>query len=540
MSKEIVLTSTGTPSRQKRFYSAKIPYRENDTVRSHQVGLSLFRTCRQISREAASVFYTNNTFLITRERLWGSIKHDSNCMYGSRVLETWLERLGDHRALIKNICLDLDSMCRIHCEVAKVNQHGHGRDAQYVTNSSDFAFLPFVKAVWKYKLHAEVTVAQINPLHHRWNHAEYRPFLTLAAMSTILSSLCKDDLEIARFSRTLGCMALKEDGSGGDIVYRTTRKHTHIRETASGKLVEERMRGNAGFSSHACNYTAKQISLGPDGQLHLEQDTAKAALLKLPRHLRGMIWGHFIRDRQAHVVDINSSAGFTNAASVLYLNHNIRQQYAAEFLEVGLILKINHTSTNPGRFPVAKIERVLDTSIQHTPFGNPSAPPRAWRVGTEANLQFKLDFKLDAPTELEDLRIGMLQFVIASSQTWNTTPVTFALEAPTIKNKEVAIKLALLRSRVLKALRSYAKEHADEGGVCPEIWVNGYGQVKEVALKKVTDSGTRDDPEKITGHVQDGDESTLSVAPRVAPTKRLLHSTIRDLAKAFRTWQKAK
>jgi hypothetical protein len=517
-------------------------HHDNETARSHQPGLSLFQTCRQISREAASVFYADNTFLITIERPRTGRKHDPNCAYGSQLLESWLRQLGGQGVLIKKICLDLDAMCRIRCTLGTARQHQGGRDAQQVVNSEDFMFLPFLKVVWKHKLRADINVARTGPRYHRpsGQPAPYEPFRVLAGMSTVLNSLCKDDLDIARFSRTLGCIALKEDGSGGDIVYRTTGKHNHLREKPDGMVVIERMRGNAGPRSHSCNYTTKQFSLGPDGKLYMEQDTT---LLKLPHHIRSKIWEYITSDPEAHVVEINSTASFRDVASLLYISQNIRRQNAADYLIRGLTLKMSHTSADPMYLPVTKIERLLDTSVEYHPYGLPLVPRQPWwRIGSEVDLTFKLDLKLDTPTELADIRINILDFVIASSRTWNTTPVTFTLSAPTAEHQEVTMELGLLRTRVLKALKLYAKRFPEPDEICPEVWGDGYGQVVEVAPKWLTDAIDIDGKglEDGTVNKQDVDRSMPSIAPQDTQDVRQLHSTIRDLAGTFRSWQKVR
>jgi hypothetical protein len=90
-------------------------YRLNDTVQAYQEGLSLFLTCQQISREARSVFYSSNTFLITEKREYGSTGCHRKCSPSSLTLDLWLKDSETRRKLVKKISLDLASICTVEC-----------------------------------------------------------------------------------------------------------------------------------------------------------------------------------------------------------------------------------------------------------------------------------------------------------------------------------------------------------------------------------------------------------------------------------------
>jgi hypothetical protein len=88
------------------------------------------------------------------------------------------------------------------------------------------SFLPFLKVVWKHGLRAQISIAHTFPPKSMTFDTEYRPFLLATKMSRTAQALCNDDIHVARFHRTLGYIAIRDDGSG-DLVHWTTNTHDH-------------------------------------------------------------------------------------------------------------------------------------------------------------------------------------------------------------------------------------------------------------------------------------------------------------------------
>jgi hypothetical protein len=135
---------------------------------------------------------------------------------------------------------------------------------------------------------------------------------------------------------------------------------------------------------------------------------------------------------------------------------------------------------------------------------------------------------------MEELRIAILPFVIASSQKWNDRCVTFTLDTPISEQQAVTIEMDLLRRRVLFALRGYLKEHGNGTEMCPELWINGHGRVMEVVRKNATSRAVEQGGAVFPAHA-----TRKSSAPPY-PTDGQLDSTIRSLAWYKRSWQKLK
>ncbi|KAF2820241.1 hypothetical protein CC86DRAFT_118718 [Ophiobolus disseminans] len=208
-------------------YSLYTDFRPYDTVQAYQVGLSLFLACRQIHEEAASVFFSNNAFLITKKRVGASTKHDKLCNYAGRVLESWCTQIGKSTALLKHISLDLNCICRLQC---LKDRESRGLLPQQTTEKSlHLDFTGFLGTVWTLKLRLDGTAVRVN-LKDGYARLLYPNMdFKQTKMSQTIQCLCNDVLNITRCRHTLGRAAANEQGSGGKILYWTTTKHIHGR-----------------------------------------------------------------------------------------------------------------------------------------------------------------------------------------------------------------------------------------------------------------------------------------------------------------------
>lgn len=161
-----------------------------------------------------------------------------------------------------------------------------------------------------------------------------------------------------------------------------------------------------------------------------------------------------------------------------------------------------------------KLSKLLQTRIDHQPIQR-EGKARQWCYVLNAKLNFLIEFRLDAPARLNDVRICIVPLLLASSSTWNHREVIVAIHAPGYESSlEINTALGLLCRRVLRALKAYQKERPDNGAFhrSPKVWVNESGQVEEVVTQEALPS------DNMTTHV-------------------FLDSTIRHLEWAVRHWQ---
>ncbi|KAH5398595.1 hypothetical protein HBI32_185790 [Parastagonospora nodorum] len=517
----------------------EMPYRQNDTLPAFQEGLSLFLTCRQISNEAASVFYSNNVFRMAVKRNLGLCPYiHEECQPGSRMLDKWLEQIGAKRMLVKKVCLDLDSICQVHCK----NNESHiewvqGNRPSPIPNGDYFAVLPLLNIIWKHSLQLKVSVERSKQARSRFTYNRHYPYSPFKAMSTALQSFCRDDLDVAKFQRTLACIAIKNDGSGGDMVSRTTTEHDHVQENSSGIAVPERSRGLPDLWGHGCIDTAKGFSLGEGDRLHWDQDDSPIKLSKLPRYIYHGVLKRVIKDGAAKTLDLDNLEGSVLWPEPVYVNRELRREFSWHMLYRFNMLAVCSTSRR-ARFSgksMSRMERYLRHSITYTYTPLLERRTSQWSPGLDGSQpHFKLSVKLDGALTMEELRIAILPFVIASSQTWNDRCVTFTLDTPGSKKQAVTIEMDLLRRRVLLALKGYFKEHGNGTEMCPELWINGHGRVMEVVRKDATSRAVVQDSAVVPARA-----AKQSSAPPY-PTDGKLDSTISYLAWYKRSWQKLK
>jgi hypothetical protein len=80
-----------------------------------QAGIDAFMVCREVHEEAASTFYRNNTFKITRFPEGYYADHDLDDAYIAATVEPWFKRLGTNVRFLDSLDIDLDAICPMRC-----------------------------------------------------------------------------------------------------------------------------------------------------------------------------------------------------------------------------------------------------------------------------------------------------------------------------------------------------------------------------------------------------------------------------------------
>ena len=363
-------------------------------------------------------------------------------------------------------------------------------------------------------------------------HDDSHAFHKLVPMSKTLELLCKDEVGITKFRRLLDRVAIKEDGLSGDIAYWTTAKHTHPKEPGDDPSRTQLLR-----SRHTCTDTVTDFYLDGDEGLKFRRMDTAISLPVLPTRLLHKIFDNFMFDDVT--INMDSIVDLTAIAPPLYVSQALRRFYMDHGPNQSYIIKMSSASGAQALCPnTSKLGKLLDTAIGHVPWGQ--ATQR--RFGINANLRLLLESKLDTPLQLDEARIRIVPFILASSSTWNTREVTLTFDAPDSEHQEVTMTLGLLRRRVLKALKAYRGEHPYHGDseLCPEIWVNGRGQVKEVVRKELvpSEASNRDSGTVDILNSKDENQDAASGAQPAFPADGQLGITIQYLAWVIRSWQK--
>jgi hypothetical protein len=160
-------------------------------------------------------------------------------------------------------------------------------------NGPIISFLPFLKVIWKHGLQAQMSIVHTLPKMDP-SDIEYRSFLLATKMSLPAQALCNEDIHVARLHRTLGYIAIRDDGSG-DLVHWTTSTHENWSDYKENenlskvdlKVVKYKdLYVDPSEPRHVCIYSQMPFSLDDHGQLCLRPREDHTEFSMLPIYLR--------------------------------------------------------------------------------------------------------------------------------------------------------------------------------------------------------------------------------------------------------------
>jgi hypothetical protein len=463
--------------------------RPRDAVEVFQPGLNMFLVCQQVYHEAASIFYSANTFFILGQNDSDKFEYHWECDGDivSQTLDSWLTQLGGQCVLLKKIKLDLDCICRAQCK-SNLAQPDTQPCSSPLKGSAmrDVEAVHLLKAVWAHNLQAKIILVQTRNMirSSHWDSQPSKPyrFHSMIPMSKSLHALCRDRLDIKKFRRTLGSVTVNKDGSSGLVEYWTTNPHLHAQDEGHAEFLDM---ADKPATKHVCADTAIPFTRDSFGKLQVQKITLTVAFGNLPSHLRDRVFDMVMSDESACDIVMDSCQGFNTVAALLYLNRSYRKRFLSPWTTSVFTLRTSTTSTR-GSFPnIHKFERLFSTQMNN--FGDGLKSDCSW--GIHANFHILLVFRIATQTDFENLRTDIVPFLLATSKTWNNRDVTFQLETPGLQRQEITVSLGSLRRRVLVALQSYAGSPLEP---CPRVWVDGHGRVKETVRKEPVVSEVND------------------------------------------------
>lgn len=216
------------PSRLALFTGTDSSHSPNTSV--YQPGVAMFRVSRQIHFEAASIFYKNNTFAISRTLSSDSTLHDRFGHFIGPTLEAWFSAIGNHADLLRTLLIDLDTLCPASC-----------CDPYAITpwSPTDESFInlgPLMCLLWSRAKPLSITFVstknestqRIFPQHGNWHTLGHRPGLELDALNLLFNSVLEDELHIKQFRRAIHAIYAKRDASGGIVFYNKVIKTSSV------------------------------------------------------------------------------------------------------------------------------------------------------------------------------------------------------------------------------------------------------------------------------------------------------------------------
>jgi hypothetical protein len=170
---------------------------------------SLFLLCRTVSAEAASIYYSKNRFLITKDSCY---KDETGRYFGIGAME-WIQEIGSQASLVRTLEIDLGGLCPQGCE-----------SSRRPSPSIDFA--PLLRYVWKDNPNVTVSVVKSEDGYFNKNRTRHGDEFEEADfecnVTNISNIFCtiRYDTNLEALSEQLCTVMIRRDGSGGSLRYR--------------------------------------------------------------------------------------------------------------------------------------------------------------------------------------------------------------------------------------------------------------------------------------------------------------------------------
>jgi hypothetical protein len=468
-------------------------------LRTYLPGLQLLRVCRQLCQEASSALYTQD---ICIPRKLNTHAHDASGIYMSHVSTLWLRQIGQHWRSVRKLEIDLQSICPSDCYCC-VAAH------DFRLHNGYLEFGPLLQAIWADDLDITITFTNskeatyrsfnVNSQGDRCGPALQSVYYLLnengciaERLTRTVQALCNDDLGLKRYRRVIGNIGVCRDGSAGVVALWTPKWKSRAAQNWQGGSQEL----NA-FLEHAHYFSADK-----EGVLQFQQKSL-LHLLNLPDQIQSQIIMHTININKECELDLDTWTNLQDLFGILYTNSSLHDMYMHPFLKATTFnLSMMTTSTHATFDNFDKLNYLLRTEFRDS---NPSpchdmAQPT---FGTDAHFNIALRFHLDKSTPLDDICINVLPLILATSAALGEQTITIKLQAPNQNRRADTIiqhsfTIRHLRCIVIDALEQFVRvDCTDWRARCPQIWINGRGEVVDVVATGKADCAVGEDPAEI-------------------------------------------
>jgi hypothetical protein len=442
-------------------------------VRASQPGLQLLRVCHQIHQEAASILYAN-AFCIVPKYDSHPTYYDNTGQYMNQTTTSWLRQIGQHRFFVRKLIVDLGSICYMN-------------DKPMISNNSQTfrtcdGFLQFgalLDAVWASDQRMDVTL--IDPKPHpschisqdlqrnnctyfqRYSDSIKTNERNLEKLNAVFKALCNDELGMRKFRRAIRDVGITKSASYFAFVLWTP--------VTRGLTLSDEPEERNPHLDHArlgrCN---------DDGSLQLFGWTP-TQLSFLPNSVLTQIMSHLFSSSSRHI-DLDSFVDFRKSCGILYSCKTFHHRYTDMFLLNTFDLSMM-SSEAYAMLDFSKLERLLQTEFKC----------RCSTTGLRIELHFGSEVKYSisihiysSTPSLKNIRINIMALAAATFAANGSRPVRILLHTGDTRIKTQPTSIRRLRQIALKALTKYVKidNRTDFRVKCPEIWINGHGDVVDI------------------------------------------------------------
>jgi hypothetical protein len=178
-------------------------------------------------------------------------------------------------------------------------------------------------------------------------------------------------------------------------------------------------------------------------------------------------------------IDLDSFVDFSDFFGILYVDMGIHDRHIGTVLrEHTFELSMMNTNLR-AEFDFGKLERLLKTIFEP----NSTVGEMRSRVCFGTDVDYTINLHIHSGTSLlEDVRINAIPLLVATFASNGTQLIDIHVHKANGIVETIAMSIRRIRQDVLKVLEQYVKkDRAIDAWVrCPEIWINGHGEVVDV------------------------------------------------------------
>ncbi|KAH7086583.1 hypothetical protein FB567DRAFT_603675 [Paraphoma chrysanthemicola] len=436
--------------------------------RAYQPGLALFLMCRQLYQEASSVFYQTNAFTITLNVPARLHIHEQDSEDLRKAGASWMRSLGSRMSFLRRLDIDY---CPGDCPLRR------GKDSMVEV-------WPFLHTLWEMNTFPQLRLVDLNA---KLDEDNARLASSNSAASSDVSSpghalnemvhmINHDVLGLRKFRRLIRSIRLKEDGSKGMVVFKTS-----LDLTVASRCDLMDFRSSPYNEFHF-------VAEGGNNLRVLGRNPT--TLMTLPVYVRWTIWRRVFRYGDIQKLSMDNRPNIMRALRPIFTSKGMLLDAAPHYLMWNeFILELKFTERVADTFyrslrdmkPLIDMvhdpNRHLDLrSIGLTHEDDAELP----YLGLGSSLNFHIIFELQDCDSLSDIRFDALPLLQMTADWPRTKAIRLSIRSPNRQGASEVRKVLILLNLQDAVMQAWGNLHPrPRPSTSPRFMVNGHGVVVE-------------------------------------------------------------
>jgi len=430
--------------------------RSSQGMRGHKLRLdesvpiewSVFGACRMLNEEAASLFYKNNSFLLTKAPYCRELHV---CLI--TAFQTFLDALGSQASLLRNVRLDLNGVCGWLCHRSSKAIIPLFPEERRIV---DITLL--LRAAWKHS--PQVRLSFVHSLDKRTLDA-HDPYADCdaPAMTKLIGFLLNNGLNLQGYKDLALKIGIQRDGRGGMVIWNSPIRLDYetwfLRSAQLNRI-----------PMHTSNFATIHEDSTPS---FLKEHRT---FTRLHQYLQDKILHYALEDGLNIDLDVDTTLPY----APICINRDTYSRWRDRFVTDNPLIITMATNEARSTFSsFVELRRLLRNKFVESPKNYTEG-----MLSPQHGLEVILDFKLNRSFTLENIRVSILPLIMETCEGLGTAVLRIRIREPDhgLVLQQHVIKFQELRTNIAKALMNvvFLGEHK----AAPETWINGFGNVIEV------------------------------------------------------------